>query len=175
MKYGQHFMSFIAAFFGLSEGATETEVHQATVDNAGLTIAKIKADAVEAAKEAVAAQMTEFTDKVTALTANLEQAKTDHKTEMAGLQTQLEAAEKRATDADNATNAANEKVGQLEAANKLLSKEVADLKTITPSGNNETDKALTFVPDGKGGQMTVVSNAKLDEFFGVKQKTTAAN
>ena len=175
MNYGQHFKSFIASLLGMSKEATDVEVHQATVDNADLTIAKIKADAVEAAKEAVASQMTEFTDKVTALTQSLEQAKTDHETAMAGLQTQLEAAEKRATDADNATKAANEKVGQLEAANKLLSKEVADLKTITPSGGNETDKALTFVPDGKGGQMSVVSNAKLDEFFGVKQKATAAN
>jgi len=38
MNYGQHFKSFIASLLGMSKDATDVEVHQATVDNADLTM-----------------------------------------------------------------------------------------------------------------------------------------
>lgn len=165
MDYKLAFKSFIAALFGLGENATDVQVHQATLDNANATIESMKAGAIEAAKEAVKADIAELTGKVSAMQTELESAKNLHSTDMAAINEKLSAAETRANTAEAAAAEAANKVATLTAEKATLSKEVADLKTAKKVDGGEGDAGLQFLPGGKGQISGAVENKSLNEYF----------
>lgn len=165
-KYGAQLLAYFASFFGLPESATETEIHQKTVDNAGLTLDALKAAAIDGAKEAVKADIEGLQGQITALNTELENTKAAHKTDIEGLQAKVTAAEQRATDAETAKAEAEKAVATAQAQVAELSKEVATLKTTTmAAGGNNGDQGLTFIPNGKGGNTAVVKNDALAKYF----------
>lgn len=165
MDYKLAFKAFIAGLFGLGENATDVQVHQATIDNANVTLESMKAGAIEAAKEAVKADIAALTGKVSTMEVEIETAKTQHSADMAAINEKLSAAETRANTAEAAAAEAATKVATLTAENATLSKEVATLKTTQRVDGGEGDAGLSFLPGGKAKATGAVENKSLADYF----------
>lgn len=159
-KFYSEIMNGVAAFFGLSEEATEAEIHQQLIEAGSL--AEIRAAALKEANEAVAQQMADFQQKLDALQTGFDAMKADAATKSEKVDELTEALEKVQSQAAEKDT----EIESLRTHNISLSGEVAGLKAGKPIDKNtppDASKATILGNAPKGG--VVVSGNEIEEAY----------
>lgn len=159
-KFYSEIMNSVSAFFGLSEEATEAEIHQKLIEAGSL--AEIRAAALKEANEAVAQQMADFQTKLDALQTGFDNLTAD-------AATKGEKVDELTADLETVRGQVAEKDTEIEALktqNTSLSGEVAGLKAGKQIDKNtpaDASKATILGNAPKGG--VVVSGDEIEKAY----------
>lgn len=128
MKFYAEIIAGLRAFFNMPE-ATESELHQTLIE--AKTYDELKADAIKEAG-ATMEKLNEVSDKVNAMTAEMDTMKADN--EAKG--TQIEGLEERVRELTTATNAKDETISKYTAEIENLSTQLSTFKVkAAPAGS----------------------------------------
>ena len=129
-KFYSEIMGWCSNFLGLSEDATESEVHEATSKITD-TLAGIREAAIKAAQETVATQIKDLSDKIEANTQSITE-----------VNEKLKAKE---TEAETLSG----RVGELEESLKGKDKEISDLKATHEKEKNTLASEISKLKAGR--------------------------
>lgn len=161
-KFYSEIMGWCAYFLGLSEEATESEVHEATSKITD-TLSGIREAAIKAAQDTVAAQMKELSDKVEANTQSI----TEVNDKLKAKETEAETLSGRVGELEESLKGKDKEISELKATHEkeknTLASEISKLKAGRSLETDENTETVSHqLGNGGGGKAgTVIQNNEM--------------